>query len=187
MDQLRRSTLVALLVWASACATQKGGEAHLTPASAGGQVHQIALGRDASPPPPVVAAVPAPTGVVLEVGAGFGDLRIINHGPATALRSAVVVEMQREKGWVPLPISNLFLRASCQRTDAPDCVDLAHGASLEMVPWTGRLCLSQCMTHCRLDGAEEPGAYRFVVSSCEGTQTFVSSAFEGTGRPLIAQ
>ena len=148
-------------------------------------MHQVALARDASSPPQVVAAAPTPKGVVLEVGAGFGDLRIANHGPAMALRSAVVVEMQREEGWVALPVSNLFLRRSCQRADVPDCVELAPGASLDMVPWTGRLCLSQCMTHCRFDGAEEPGTYRFVVSSCEGTQTVVSSAFEGTARPLI--
>ena len=122
------------------------------------------------------AAAPLPR-VEIQPGGKFGEFRVVNHGAAIRLRSAVEVQRREKDKWVDAHVANLHLTASCAGT-VPDCVTLAAGATLQPVPWTGSFCASQCTVNCNLDGTAPSGTYRFAVTSCDRKFRFYSDSFE---------
>lgn len=116
--------------------------------------------------------------VSIELGEHFGEFTLINHGQALCLKTTVVVEQKTEKQWKSIPVSNLKLRSECRAQPEPDHIELGAKSILHPVAWTGRYCSSQCPSSCRLDGEVSAGTYRFVISTCDGRQTFVSPSFE---------
>jgi hypothetical protein len=118
------------------------------------------------------------SGVKIELGAGFGEFSVSSSGPAISLNSTVVVERKENEKWVRASVTNLRLREVCGANKLPHSREVKPDEKINAVPWTGKFCSSQCPSHCRLDGPAPPGIYRFVVTSCDGTQTFSSPEFE---------
>jgi hypothetical protein len=114
--------------------------------------------------------------VKVELGAGFGEFSVSNQGSAIALNSTVVVERKENEKWVRASVTNLRLREVCAATKR--CREVKPHEKISAVPWTGKFCSSQCPSHCRLDGHAPAGIYRFVVTRCDGTETFSSPEFE---------
>jgi hypothetical protein len=117
-------------------------------------------------------------GVLVELGGGFGEFSVRSQGTAASLNSAVTVERKVEGKWVRMDVTNLYLRSACDGSTPPRCQRLDANATLKAAPWTGRFCSSQCPSSCRLDGPAPPGTYRFVITTCDGKETFVSAEFE---------
>ena len=109
---------------------------------------------------------------------GFGAFRLINHGPAVQLASAVEVERQVDGRWTSTGVSNLYLVPKCMIGVTSKCVTLPAGGPLEPVAWRGNYCYSQCPVPCDLDSPVPAGTYRFVVSTCDRKQHFASPPFE---------
>ena len=171
MGRLRCSSL---MVFALGCSrTEFAGGAGPRPVSS------------AAGAPSVAVAAEAPQqNVAVELGKAFGELRIVNHGASRRLRSAIGVEQRVGQVWEALPITRLLLRPSCDVLHGyPDCISLDPGAAMTVAPWTGRLCMAQCPTSCRLDSEAPEGVYRFVVTDCQGTQRHVSRAFDKPAQP----
>jgi len=128
----------------------------------------------------VVLAAAAASGpeMQIELTGKFGEFRLVNRGAALQLSSAVTVEQKVNGEWKDAPVTNFYLIPSCTQGPVPDCVSLAAKASLRPVPWRGNYCSSQCPANCNLDGPVPPGTYRYVVTSCDHKQRFVSAAFE---------
>jgi hypothetical protein len=118
------------------------------------------------------------SGVKVELGAGFGEFSVSNQGPAISLNSIVVVERKENEKWVRASVTSLHLREVCGATKLPRCREVKPNEKINAVPWTGKFCSSQCPSHCRLDGPAPPGSYRFVVTRCDGRETFSSPEFE---------
>ena len=124
----------------------------------------------------IFAAPPAQ--VNIELPGAFGEFRLVNRGPAVRLNSVVKVQRKVDGAWQDAPVANLYLIQSCAPAAPPECVELAAGARLKPVPWTGNSCSSQCVQNCNLDGALPAGAYRFLVTTCDRKRRFVSPQFE---------
>jgi hypothetical protein len=118
------------------------------------------------------------SGVNVELGSGFGEFSVSNQGPTISLSSTVVVERKENEKWVRAGVTNLHLREACETTKVPHCRELKPNEKISAVRWTGKFCSSQCPSHCRLDGPAPPGIYRFVVTSCNGKESFSSPEFE---------
>ena len=116
--------------------------------------------------------------VAVELGSGFGEFSVSNHGPAISLNSTVVIERKENQKWVRTGVTNLRLREACEAARVPPCRQVKPNERIIAVPWTGRFCSSQCPSHCRLDSPAPAGIYRIVVTSCDGKQTFSSPEFE---------
>jgi hypothetical protein len=121
-----------------------------------------------------------PQGLLIELGAAKGELRVINHGPALRLRFQIGVEQFSNGVWQPIPVTNFALQEQCAARPPPDCVTLEQGATLKPLPWTGFYCASQCPSPCRLDGHVPTGSYRFDVSTCDKAEKFTSAEFKLT-------
>lgn len=174
MGRLRCSSL---MVFALACSrTESAGGARPGPGT------DVSSGSGA---PSVGAAAEAPPqNVSVELGDGFGALRVSSHGANRRLRSAIGVEQRVGEVWQALPITRLLLRTTCDVLHGyPECMALEPGAAMTVAPWTGRLCMAQCPTSCRLDSEAPQGVYRFVVTDCEGGQRFVSRDFDKPAQP----
>ena len=172
MGRLRCSSLI---LFALACSrTESAGVARPEPGP-----------TVSSPAGAVTVAVEAPAPPIsVEVSNAFGVLRVSNRGESRQLRSLIGVEQRVENGWEALPISRLLLRPNCEVLHGyPECISLESGATMTVAPWTGRLCMAQCPTSCRLDGVTPAGVYRFLVSSCDGAQQFASRPFDKPAQP----
>ncbi len=119
------------------------------------------------------------TGVLVELGRNFGEFSVVNRGSTISLNSAVTVEQKVNGKWVRASVTNLYLRETCGAQPQP-CRRLEHNDRITAVQWTGKFCSSQCPVPCRLDGPAPPGTYRFVVTSCDGKDTFASPEFKKT-------
>jgi hypothetical protein len=79
----------------------------------------------------------------------------------------------------------LVARCDTRRPEKPaarDCIDLAAGAKLAPVPWTGMSCSSQCNGDCDKNAPLAAGDYRLVVKTCDGATTVAGAAFHFDGR-----
>jgi hypothetical protein len=169
--QLRCSTLIALAIGCSPPKVVNGDRDSKAPAS-GGTVDKPALVTAKELRAPLVP------GVSVELGAGFGTFQVVNRGPTTLLRTSVNVEKRVGEVWEPTPVSRLMLRRDCEgHTELPECISIEAASTMTVAPWTGRLCMSQCPTSCRLDGVAPEGLYRIVVTSCDGARSFQSTGF----------
>jgi hypothetical protein len=126
----------------------------------------------------LAAARASGPGLVIELSDNVGEFRLVNHGAAIRLEASVKVQQKIGAAWQDAPVTNLYLTPACTSDPVPDCVSLAAGTSLQPVPWSGNYCSSQCMANCNLDGPVPPGIYRYVVTSCDRKQRFLSSPFE---------
>lgn len=155
-----------------------------TESAGGAGPGQGAVSSAAGAPSVAAAAEASPQDVSVELGNAFGELRIMNHGATRRLRSTIGVEQRAGELWEALPITRLLLRPSCDVLHGyPECISLDPGAAMTVAPWTGRLCMAQCPTSCRLDGEAPEGVYRFVVTDCEGAQRFLSREFDKPAPP----
>jgi len=121
---------------------------------------------------------PQTAAVTVELGANFGEFFVINGDQSLSLNSSVAVQQKVDGKWVPVSVTNLYLRETCATGQPPRCRKLERGERIKAARWTGNFCSSQCPGPCRLDGPAPPGTYRFAVTSCDGKETFVSPDFE---------
>ena len=112
---------------------------------------------------------------------------------AVKLRTLAAIEALHDGTWSD--VSKHFdlgagyrLVAQCDtrrpaKPSATACVDLAAGAKLAPVPWSGMSCSSQCNGECDKNVPLPAGDYRLVVTTCDGATTFTGPAFHFDGRP----
>jgi len=174
--QFRCSTLIALAI---GCSPPKAANADHDSSQlvSGGTAAKPAL--ESAESSREAANLPSLPSVSVELGTDFGRFQVVNRGPATLLRTSVAIEKRVGETWEPTPVSRLLLRPDCEgHAELPECISLAADSAMNVAPWTGRLCMSQCPTSCRLDGVAPDGFYRIIVSTCDGTRTFESAAFK---------
>ncbi len=106
-----------------------------------------------------------------------GAFELDNPGPGVDLASRLAVEREVNGRWTA-EVTDLTLIEKCGQPPPAACLHLPHGATLHPVPWNGLTCGSQCPATCRANIYLGPGRFRFVVSSCGGTQKFPGPAFE---------
>jgi hypothetical protein len=121
--------------------------------------------------------------VSIEVGPKFGEFSVVTDDSPISLRSAVDVERLVDGVWQTVFVANLYVIDTCggpigPHKPPPPCRSIAPSQRVVAVPWTGRLCGSQCPTGCHGEGIAPPGTYRFVIKTCDGSETFVSPQFE---------
>ena len=115
--------------------------------------------------------------VSVRLGPAFGEFLVSAGGESVSLSSAVSVEQKLNSSWVRAQVTNFYLRDKCDAVQPPRCRKLAANQTLQVMPWTGNYCSSQCPAACRLDGPAPAGVYRFSVTSCDNSETFVSPEF----------
>lgn len=129
----------------------------------------------------VLLSAPRSTGaqnVSVQAGPAFGTFTVVNEGSPVSLRADVSVQQLVEDTWKDILVTNLYLRKDCLAPPPHPCVAFSAGGVMRPVRWTGRYCLSQCPSPCRLDGSAPKGIYRFVIHTCAGTFTATSPAFD---------
>jgi hypothetical protein len=113
-----------------------------------------------------------------------GGLRLVN--PASApitIHAAIEVEKREERGWVPVE-TEFHAVARCDGRAAPEQVEVAAAATIEVVPWRGFSCSGQCNYVCRGNVYYGPGTFRFVVTTVPTGERLISPAFMLPRRPL---
>jgi len=105
-----------------------------------------------------------------------GSVSVSNTGPAIRVKRRIVVEQQASGKWVPTD-AYFDLIGYCGDPARQDCREL-KGETIEVVPWTGYSCSAQCARPCRENSYLGPGAFRFVVVTCDGKQRFEGAPFE---------
>jgi hypothetical protein len=103
-------------------------------------------------------------------------LRLVNPGPAVTIRSAIEVEKQDERGWIPVK-TELHAIARCEREDPPDKLEIAAAATLDVVPWRGYTCSGQCHFVCHGNFFLGPGTFRYIVTTVPAGERLVSPTF----------
>ena len=108
-------------------------------------------------------------------------LSLANHGTSdVSLRTSIVVEVEHDGSFAAAPsTSSLALRYDCEH-EAERCVTLAPGAELMPPDWMGTWGDMQCV--CTRCGPVEAGAYRLVVTTCDGAHRVESNTFAMTAR-----
>jgi hypothetical protein len=122
----------------------------------------------------------------LELTAQPGGLRIVNPGPApVTIRAALGVEAQQATGWVAITTEfNAIARCTAadeSHKDRP--VEIAAGATLDIVPWRGFSCSGQCTLTCRANIYYGAGPFRFVATTIRDGQRVVSPSFTMPAQP----
>lgn len=115
--------------------------------------------------------------LILETGAAPGEFSIVNGPLALSLNSAVAVQQLVNGKWVPVSVTNLYLRDGCSSARPAHCRSVAPGQTIKVLRWTGNFCSSQCPGPCRMDGPVPAGTYRFAITTCDGKETFTSADF----------
>jgi hypothetical protein len=109
---------------------------------------------------------------------GPGSFEIENtSGKTVKLMTVAPIETQ---GGAPLWLElgkGYELLEQCPTTPPKTCVELAPGATLRPVPWTGFTCSAQCNGDCDKNVWVGIGTYRLVVKACESMQPLASLAF----------
>jgi hypothetical protein len=116
-----------------------------------------------------------------------GGLRLVNPGsaPATIL-AMIAVEKQQENRWAPV-LTEFCAVARCNgqdRRDMPVQVEIAPAVALEVRPWLGFSCFTQCNNVCHANVYYGPGTFRFVVTTVPMGERLVSPAFLPPRQPL---
>jgi len=134
-------------------------------------------GATAAPSPAVAIANGKPGAFTLEAKA------------TVKLRLVASIEALRDGKWTDVSKyadlgTGYRLVERCERKPSPPtCIELAAGAKLSPVPWTGMSCSSQCNMDCDKNAPLPAGDYRLVVTTCDGAATFAGPAFRFDGRP----
>jgi hypothetical protein len=127
-----------------------------------------------------VTASPTVRGRVAITVAGPGAFEIENTG-AAPMKVATVAHIEDGDGAslaLDLDKGYRLLEQCPTKDEHPDaCVEIAPGATLHPVPWTGFGCNAQCNPTCRANTWEGGGRFRLVVKSCDGADTFASPEF----------
>ena len=158
-----RSSPLPLLVLAfvlAACRADKPSRT-TSPTPEASAVHDVEGPRGGAVPP-------SPSSLHLWLR-GPGALAIENRGASPArLAWAVAIEKKTDAGWSRMP-AELHLFEQCPAPEAPGdgCVELAPGATLRPVHWSGFFGCTQCGP-CDKNIPAAAGTYRFVVTSCDG-------------------
>ncbi len=97
---------------------------------------------------------------------------------------AVTVERWHGKGWTPVGVSGLLLRANCRPDPktrvltppalAHGCITLAPRKTFRSQPWLGTLGDAQCA--CERCRPARPGTYRYLGQSCGDRKSRIYSA-----------
>lgn len=131
----------------------------------------------------IAACTPAgadPTPAVTITNGKPGEFKL-DAKSAVKLKTLASIEMLRDGKWTN--VSDRFDLGDgyrlVERCDGKPgaCLDLAAGASLSPVPWTGYSCSSQCNKSCDKNVQYGEGDYRLVVTSCDGKATFTGPTF----------
>jgi len=135
---------------------------------------------DPAPPTTDVPSVPSDPPIVSFVATASHTgvaLSLSNHGTSDVMvRTAVAVEIGHDEAFTPAPSSStLSLRYDCTH-EAERCVTLTPGAELLPPDWRGTWGDMQC--DCTRCAPVEPGRYRLVVTTCDGTHRLESNAFD---------
>jgi hypothetical protein len=102
-------------------------------------------------------------------------LRIENHGTENVrLANHAAVEQEQSGRFGPFENQQLSLRMSCSQ-EAPECIELAPGATLEPPAWFGTRGDFQCA--CERCVPAPAASYRFVVTSCDGAHRVEGEPF----------
>jgi hypothetical protein len=103
-------------------------------------------------------------------------MSLANRGASEiSLRTSVIVEVESAGSFAAAPsTSSLALRYDCTH-EAERCVTLAPGAELQPPAWLGTWGDMQC--RCTRCGPVEPGSYRLVVTTCDGSHRVESNTF----------
>jgi len=124
----------------------------------------------------------APPRVEIQNLAQPGSFEIQAAGGAVSLAAEAHVEKQTPGGWVTVA-TNFLLLEKCPDGDPPRCVDLAPGARLHPVRWTGFSCSGQCNQQCKKNVYEGPGSFRLIVFRCDRAERFQSAPFQLPATP----
>lgn len=171
---MRRALFLSSLLLSAACGSEG-------PGAGAGHEGSSAEGRTAaqgSPGDGANAGGGAPDGLVLRAEpAGSTDVApVLEARGEGTIRVASVVRVERRDGerWTDAGVTELSLRADCERP-AEGCVSLAREGSLRPPAWNGRIGRGQC--GCPTCAVAPAGDYRFVVTTCEGGHEVASRAF----------
>jgi hypothetical protein len=132
-----------------------------------------------APPPPTTTATPSEPPTLVFAATPVTShvaMSIANHGASeTSLAARVIVEVEHDGAFAEVPsTSALALRYDCAH-EAEHCVTLAAGAELLPPDWLGTWGDMQCV--CTRCGPVEPGNYRLVVTTCDGSHRTTSNTF----------
>ena len=121
-----------------------------------------------APPSPLEMQIigDAPTADKIAVG-----LRLINHADhAITIQRGIEIDQGGGFKWAALMMIQAV--ADCgaydQNHEWRASVRIAAGAEMDIAPWHGRMCGSQCPEGCAKNTSFGPGSYRFVVITAEG-------------------
>jgi hypothetical protein len=121
---------------------------------------------------------------------GLGRFEIANAGAASVSLSVHASIERKSASGTFEAIESRFdvgkgyrLVEQCRSTDDAPCVDVAAGATLVPVRWSGFNCSAQCNGTCRANSFEGPGTFRLVVSACDGSGKIAGPTFELPDNP----
>lgn len=123
-------------------------------------------------PAPATPSVAAPTADELSITNLAPGSFALHAGAAIGLRTVARIERRDDAGqWLPLASLDLGqgyrLIASCSETPGA-CIELAAGAELRPVPFSGMGCSSQCNGSCRKNVFLGPATMRLSIDTCDG-------------------
>ncbi|MBK8234017.1 MAG: hypothetical protein KBB21_33655 [Nannocystaceae bacterium] len=182
---LRRLRLAALeraallSTWTIACTPAAGPSAAEAPVAAAMPAAPTPVDAAPSSVTPATATTSAPTELTL-VNLAPGSFAL-KADAAIGLRTVARLERRDDQGhWQPLTGLDLGqgyrLIASCDERPGA-CIELAAGAELRPVAFSGMGCSSQCNQECDKNVFMGPATLRLSVDTCDG-RTLDGPAFE---------
>lgn len=114
--------------------------------------------------------------LTLSLGALPGSLTITDAGASTVtFRSAIRIETESAGSWSRVP-AEMQATPSCS-VRAGGTVTLDAGARMDVQPWTGFTCGTQCVSTCRMNVYVGGGTFRFAVEVAPDWHVVTSRPF----------
>lgn len=124
----------------------------------------------------LLCGCPAWAAVTVENLAQPGAFEIRGVDAPTSLSMDGVIEKATPSGWVV--VAQVSLGERCLEDSRPQCRDLAPGAVLRPVRWSGFSCSGQCGIHCKQNIYLGPGTFRVRVTDCDHANPVYGPPFQ---------